>query len=1100
MRLLLLSILFSLSFILASCGGGGGGSSSGSQVKVALDLDFENGRTTDDGFYVSNTKITKVSLSYSNDKGSSGSLDVTESVSSGVIELTDLVADTTYKFILVATSDENIQACTGSTSVTISPDVTNDADLTCVFIDTLAIENSVYEFATALNSSAVTAASIDSFIAQDFGLFNGQTRDAFISELIEDNGFNFSDSGITLTKVDIQLIEEEAAEAAESRAAVRSTAGSEADLLFYFSDGSILKERVWVIKEDGNWVLTGNNRNYEIEMNFAAYYTIPSGSSGVSSDVTESFYSGIETDFYDPAELIESVTLTSSILSGDYLYEKHPGCDDCDSLELVSPSQSGIPSVLSYDFINLYDSNASSSVTDNPVFNIASVNKDDTEDSETYTITGSSVALADLTEGHFISVPDSTSKDIAGYINSSHEFTFQKPTAYDPVMIEFSMDLNDNSGGHDYIEANIPLTSTSITVDFTEFTEFVPVNGTLELTAVDSEGRLFTTVIELFNSASGLSALSSGSITTLLSAHETMSTPEFAGMVTVMASANFPQVQALLTAIADGADNGMPQTVISDAFDNASNPYNVNAPNYPRYQSIVDTFAALQSVDSAGASGIDTFVSTISSGAFSSFVAVVNAAESDGFNTFSNFFSQDVSDIITTLDSALTAFMKSIDVDYSDYYGASARIYSEDNYVICNSVDLAGSTNASLYTREDSDEFLVEFDHSTPGYAPKICNNLLAITDTSSSFNEHFYVVGFDGNKVPIISFFDNVGFLSWSKRYTSSDVTLELIDSAMVGENVLVLFSDDSNIYLVEVDTTGAVVNNKKIAITDNSTGTYDANLRRLKVFPDANIIALVGSFIESSGPTNDEPFIIYGSYTQGASKITFGPLAGQYVEFEEAGNTNRIDAVFDDVELIAADKFALVGSSYTIDGGDLLVSLLNLTTGSFYHNIYDNKSTYSDPSSNSRIVHNPANGYLYLSAFHSVTGYTELMSFNFDSSNNYLVSNQASLYDASNDVYFNNMYPDPTTGRISFVGDYGANTAATMLLGAFDGGDLYFDSTYFSPHQFTGSSSPKSQVSSAMLKDETDNAITINVVASGVSITEKTFSVNFTETDLTP
>ncbi|PLX66647.1 MAG: hypothetical protein C0602_11290 [Denitrovibrio sp.] len=136
MRVLIFTILLSLSMILVSCGSSGGSSgSSAREASISLNVDFEDARSTDTSFFVSNTEIDSVELTYTNNADSSGKMDITSAAEGGTIQLTQLTIDSTYIFTVKAFGTDGSEACSGTASIAIVPEIENEVDLECTFTD-----------------------------------------------------------------------------------------------------------------------------------------------------------------------------------------------------------------------------------------------------------------------------------------------------------------------------------------------------------------------------------------------------------------------------------------------------------------------------------------------------------------------------------------------------------------------------------------------------------------------------------------------------------------------------------------------------------------------------------------------------------------------------------------------------------------------------------------------------------------------------------------------------------------------------------------------------------------------------------------------------
>ena len=293
MRNYLKIIVIIISFMLAACGGGGGSSSgTTTDVRLAVDLGFDNLRmkeTRDAGFYVSNTEIGSVMLTYTNDSGISTKVDITSAASGGVVELTGLATGSYYTFDIKAYMPDNTEVCDGSAEVLISANVTNNVDLTCRFQDAYAMENSVYDFLDMMLDIDETAAyeDISRYVATDFGIYDGATRELYILDLVEDGIIDLSDTGVKLDKVDVSVEYE-------------GPSGNQVIVTIYFTDGSYNKERVWLKKENGRWKLAGNGELYYKEILAEAYREVQIGGA-------TNIYSGFSTDFIDEYSYVTSI-------------------------------------------------------------------------------------------------------------------------------------------------------------------------------------------------------------------------------------------------------------------------------------------------------------------------------------------------------------------------------------------------------------------------------------------------------------------------------------------------------------------------------------------------------------------------------------------------------------------------------------------------------------------------------------------------------------------------------------------------------------------------------------------------------------------------
>ncbi|PLX69363.1 MAG: hypothetical protein C0603_00095 [Denitrovibrio sp.] len=474
MRIFFLLLLISLGTLLTSCGGGGGSSSA--EAKLSLNLDFDNARVDSTGFYISNTEIGSVSLEYTNSAGEGGSLDITSLVTAGVVEVTELTIETTYTFNIAAYGADGTEVCSGAANIYITPDVVNQVNLVCSFQETLAMENAVYDFvASAIaNGGSLTAAQIDRFVATDFGVMNGMSRTEFIADMAAGDLFEFTDTGITLVKVDV--IDP------TSRAA-----GTETFVDFYFSDGSIIREEIWMVEENGEWLLSGNGREYEIELLAEAFHIIDS--SGATST-----YTGIQTYLSDASGEVVEASITGTGLSSEYLFEPAT-CTDCDSLVIFSPYNTYSSYSLTDHFMVLSDlMTASTELYNDPVYTLTSTYSDSTTTTDTIKVYGSPVPLSALTAGHFVSIAGTPSQDPNDYASSPVTFTIVRPTAYDARYIDVHFSFNGANGEHLDSEGIVPSNTETFTLDFTSI-DFMPTDAELHMTAFDDEGKAFTTAV-----------------------------------------------------------------------------------------------------------------------------------------------------------------------------------------------------------------------------------------------------------------------------------------------------------------------------------------------------------------------------------------------------------------------------------------------------------------------------------------------------------------------------------------------------------------------------------------------------------------------------
>lgn len=620
MRLSILSILLTLSMILVSCGGGGGGGSFSRDARISLNVDFENSRATEAGFFISNTEIDSVILEYSNDgesaeQTSSGTKDITDSAEGGTVRLTNLIIDTTYLFTVTAYGTEGELACTGSASVFVSPDAENDVDLVCEFIDELAMENAAYDFASALFSgSPISDSDIDEFVADDFGSLNGMSRAEFIEDMMSDD-FDFLDDSVTLSKVDIVL--------ASARAA-----GQEAFLYLYFSDGTVLSERVWMVKENGKWVLTGNGRQYESELTASAYYII--------DHTGTSFYSGLNSDFYDPDGVVESISVTGPGIASAYSFLPYD-CTDCSSFYIETPTQSNLAYSLYDDFINLYDSqiNNISGITEDGVYTVSTTYANGTSDDYSFKVYGTPAPLSGLSESNFMRLPAATSQELSDYAGQTVTFQLTKPTGYVIKSMEYNLELSDYQGDWYEMEGHIPLSASSFTITFPSDVGFDPEEAELTLTAIDADGREFNTVIVL-DTYEG-SQTSSNLPGEMLSGLESFSGDETESVVAVFAQADDTNVQTTLSAISAAADAGLTAADVREAAEEAGLRKPTSSEGLAAYNALVAAFQNVSSNTSA-LNGLKNMLNTMTDTKLQALSSLVKAAQQIGFETTATGF------------------------------------------------------------------------------------------------------------------------------------------------------------------------------------------------------------------------------------------------------------------------------------------------------------------------------------------------------------------------------------------------------------------------------------------------------------------------------
>lgn len=484
MRLTVRSLVIVLFFFLISCGGGSGKMSSRSGVEISVG--FENARTAETGFYVSNTYVGSVILGYHSSFGDEDSIDITaQAGSEGRVLLSRLMLNASYTFTVTAYDAQGEELCTGSDSIYLSSDDEQDLTLRCEFADDVAAENAVYDFVSLLygeNSGSLTAADLAPYVSEDFGLMNGMTREEFLADLLSDDYSGFSENGITVTNV--EMVTPDARES-----------GQEAYFLIYFSDGTVMTERIWVTKADGSWVLTGNGRKYDTNL-FAEAYKI------TKTDGTDELYSGITVDFYNPGNLMESASISGEGLSSSYYLE--PSCDDCGGVSITSPSQYYESDLMNGSFMILDGlSYGTEPLYNDPVYTVSSVYEDSSTDSYTEKVYGSPEPVEVLTDDHFVSVNAPASNSVSIFTGSPVTLSYTKPTAFTVRYIEYEILLKDVYGHYDTAEGMLPLNRSSMTADFTDLADdFEPTSGEVHIRAFDEDGKAYTTVIMLDNNGS----------------------------------------------------------------------------------------------------------------------------------------------------------------------------------------------------------------------------------------------------------------------------------------------------------------------------------------------------------------------------------------------------------------------------------------------------------------------------------------------------------------------------------------------------------------------------------------------------------------------
>jgi len=1032
-----MSLLFVLSFILTACGGGGGGGSS-SDVRVSLNLNFEDSRAASDGFYVSNTKISSVSLAYTNNQGSAGAVNVTSDASDGSVQLTNLVLDTTYTFTVTAVSDEGINACTGSTSVLIASGSTNQANLECTFIDSLAIENAVYDFIAKLASSNPTAEALDKYVADDFGIMDGMTRSEFIDDIINDNDFDFAGTGVTFEKVDVIT--------GSTRAA-----GTEAQLSFFFSDGTVFRERANLIKENGHWKITGNGRKYETEMYAEAFNVIPSGH---SSEV-EGFYSGISTQFYDSKSVAESVIVSGPTMPYNYTFSANT-CSGCDGFELSDPYIDDLPSFFSHHFINLYGDGTNAIVSNNQTYNILTYYYDNTETESDYIVFGSPVPVSNLTTGHFPMLPAGTSQNIADYIvSTNYTFNIIKPTAYDAERINVWVSYNDYYGTYGDIELSVPLNADTITLDFSELDGLYVTNADIFLSAYDSSGQVYTTVIELYYDSSTATPSSTG-YTALADTLSSMTSSQVSTLANIFSYATDSNVRAALVSISEGTSAGLSSSDVSAAYADALlriNPYSDGSPEYVAYNALVDSFASLLVSNSGAASMISSFASTLSSTGLSAFSTLVTVADDEGFAVYAEVFTNNIDDIIAEVEAGtggtivvpneISENLTKIAVtngsgSYSGY--TEAGFFSDGRLVSCNSSEVS----ASIFVEGDTENSFYEFK-STESNPIQACGEFVAIEDSTSDYYGSSYLVGQTSGEVVQLVFFDETGSIEWTKTITPVGDPRRVADAVIVnGENLLILMTDNAQAYgyLLEINTAGEIVTNKKItAVVSQSLTNIAVTYKRVVVDDNNHYIAIVGQG-HVDGIDFANPIILLGTYTYNEVTTTFTFIYGGLPDV----NTEPYDAnhgMFEDV-VLQEDGILAVGKVVNTDNmSSLLISKFWFDMETFSNSVFafDTNNNYFL----ARVVYANDTSSYYVSVV-SDAGPSEIVKFSLDSTlrDSIPASSEVYTFEAFNridldmDLAINNIYTD-NAGHVMFLGSLSHYLLGEyILVGAMKSSDL--------------------------------------------------------------
>jgi hypothetical protein len=493
MRNLSLLVIIIMSLFLTACGGGGD-SSYTRDAKIAVKMDFENSRATESGFMVGNTLINAVNLKYTNLSTNTATLkNITSEAEEGVFTLHGLEAGATYLFEVSAIGSEGTAVCAGSASIAIIEDETQDVNIDCVFEEVYAMENSVYEFVSLLASSEqLTAEEVDAYIAKDFGLMDGMTREQFIADMTDDPGFEFVSSDVTLEKIEI------VSPKVKGRADI-----AESILKMYFSDGTIDTERIVLAKEGENWVLTGNGKKYysDVYPEVVKYGSVdpefyPMGQVYIAPDGTEqpSLLTGLSIDVDDDSMIVETVSL-----SGDGIPQTAIMKDSYDMDYFRIDQNYSFPFYEMQDSFIVYDTMmGKADPLDGSVYTFATTYTDGTSDTVGLEIFAAPLALSEITEAMFPKVTSPSDFNIANYLDAPITFTYEIPTAFTPYMVEMDVHFSDYDGNHYDNDFWLPLDKTSFTIDFSSVVGFVPTAGTIDITAYDEFGRAYTVYYALY--------------------------------------------------------------------------------------------------------------------------------------------------------------------------------------------------------------------------------------------------------------------------------------------------------------------------------------------------------------------------------------------------------------------------------------------------------------------------------------------------------------------------------------------------------------------------------------------------------------------------
>ncbi|MGD9807847.1 MAG: hypothetical protein AB7E76_07600 [Deferribacterales bacterium] len=1043
MRALLVSVLITLSFILSACGGGGGGSSDPG-VRVSLGLNFDKSRAAADGFYVSNTKIDSVTVSYTNNAGSSGSKNVTAQAADGSVELNGLVLNSTYTFTVLAMAEGNVQACTGSTSVLIAENEENTATIECVFVDSLAVGNAVYDFVETLMSANPTAANIDQYVANDFGTYDGYNRAQFIADLLDEPGFAFTDPTVQLESVEVFT-------------GVARAAATESLIKFHFSDGSVAEEYVGLVKEDGKWKLTGNGKLYEADINTQAYYIIPHSASPPAS----LFYSGVATEFYDPANVVSGIDVSATPMSETYSFVRAT-CTDCDGFTIDYPYTLDTPYFFSDHYIDLFEGGANAAVAADQQYTLNTTYTNSTQDTFNLTAYGKPVQTSLLDTTYFPLLPSTTSQNIAEYIaNASYTFTLIKPTAYDAQLIEIDLQYRDYYGNYGDIEGLIPLNANTFTVDFSELAGSFITDASVFISAYDSEGRVFTTVIELYYDA-GTATLSASGYTALADAISKMSTAQLATFSNIVSYSSDPGVLNILSEISDAASLGLTAYDVSGAYGasllragQVSNPYTSGTAQYIAYENLIDAFYDLLSSNPDVAMDIAVFVTELSDDGFQSLGVLLGIADEEGFAVYAQVLSGSLDEIIADVEAHTGTTVEPDDgynveegLDYvevtdgSTFFNlyATSGVLTSNGAVLCNS-----GAYASIYVENEEGGELYAIN-STGDQIP-LCNALRTIDNPSSNYNGYSYVVLTNIDDMSylqnsIVMMLNPEGAMVWAKEYPALAPVM-VNDAELSGDNLLVLYTDTNDNaggFIYEVLPDGSTGMSSMISgedsLSSNPVGSVQFNDLILK----DGVFAILGTGRVDGGDYL-EPLVFYGTYatTTTTTMVAGGGLLNHFYSVEMSGDFSGqfYSGTYSGTDLI-------MSALLTGQGETVAISKLDTTTGTFYNAISFGETIPED----ALVVSAPdstgvTGNYLFTNY---IDDRAEILKFSFDIDGELVMENNAqfdlySEYGLSPDIYAVTSDGD---GHLLFAGGMTTEFSTDLLMGAMSADDLTINDEY--------------------------------------------------------